>query len=175
MQWSDILSQQPTLAEIATDKLIKPGVLLVGTLRHDGTPRISAVEPLVMEGQLWLSMMGTSMKTRDLRRDRRIVLNSIVTDPQATELKVRGTVHPHDEPATQQHYATTVAAALGWEPVVGHFALFTIDIDDFTYIGYDPDTGGQHVARWPPSVEYVRPATTPTSLGTPQPVRRLLH
>lgn len=175
MRWSDVSSQQPTFAEIATDKLIKPGVLLIGTIRRDETPRISAVEPLVMDGQLWLSMMGTSMKTRDLHRDRRITLNSIVTDPQETEIKARGTVVPQDDPAINQHYADAVAAELGWQPVVGHFALFVIDVHDITYIGFDPDTGSQHVARWPPPVEYLRPATTPTSLGPPQPVRRLLH
>jgi len=43
-----------------------------------------------------------------------------------------------------------------------------------TYIGYDADTSGQHVARWPAGLEYVRAAATPTSLGPPQPVRRLL-
>jgi hypothetical protein len=30
------------------------------------------------------------------------------------------------------------------------------------------------VARWPAGVEYLRASTTPTSLGPPQPVRRLL-
>jgi hypothetical protein len=45
---------------------------------------------------------------------------------------------------------------------------------DVTYIGCDADASGQHVARWPASVEYVWPSATPTSLGPPQPVRRLL-
>ena len=58
--------------------------------------------------------------------------------------------------------------------MVGQFTLFAVAIDDITYIGYDPDTHGQHLARWPDDVEYVRPATTPTSLGPRQAVRRLL-
>lgn len=39
---------------------------------------------------------------------------------------------------------------------------------------FDADGKGQHVARWPADVEFIRPALTPTSLGPPQPVRRLL-
>ena len=37
--------------------------------------RISGVEPLVLDGDLWLSMMSDSAKARDLGRDRRVVLN----------------------------------------------------------------------------------------------------
>ena len=66
------------LGKIAEDKLIKPGALLVGTVTRDGSARISEVEPLVMDGELWLSMMRTSMKTHDLQRDPRILLHSLI-------------------------------------------------------------------------------------------------
>jgi hypothetical protein len=175
MRWSHITDSQPALGAVAHEKLITPGVLLVGTTRRDGTARISGAEPLIMDGQLWLSMMSTSTKANDLHRDQRILLHSIVTGPEpAPELKLRGTVQPEDSPYIQQRYADTVATQIGWQPVVGQFDLFAVDIDDITYIGYDPDTGGQHVARWPADIEYLRPATTPTSLGPPQPTRRLL-
>jgi hypothetical protein len=49
-----------------------------------------------------------------------------------------------------------------------------VDVGDVTYIGYDEATGAQHVARWPAGEEYLRPATTPTSLGPREPVRRVL-
>jgi hypothetical protein len=49
---------QPHLAgELARERLIGPGVVLIGTVRRDGTPRISPVEPFMLEGELWLSMM----------------------------------------------------------------------------------------------------------------------
>jgi len=40
------------LGAIAHDLLIRPGVVLIGTTRRDGSARISGVEPLVMDGQL---------------------------------------------------------------------------------------------------------------------------
>jgi hypothetical protein len=62
-----------------------------------------------------------------------------------------------------------------WLPsVVGKFTMFVVDVEDVTYTGYDADTRGQHVARWPAGLEYDRPPASPTSLGPPQPVRRLL-
>lgn len=175
MRWSEIATREPALAAVAHDKLIAPGVLLVGTVRRDGSARISGVEPLVLEGRLWLSMMQASTKARDLQRDPRILLHSIVTGPEgAPEIKLRGTVREETGRPVQERYAAAVADRIGWQPVVGRFTLFDVDIEELTYIAYDPDTSGQHVARWPAGIEYVRPATTPTSLGPPQHVRRLL-
>jgi Pyridoxamine 5'-phosphate oxidase len=175
MRWSEMAARQPALGEVARDKLISPGVLLVGTTTRDGSARISGVEPLVMDGDLWLSMMPGSTKARDLQRDPRILLHSIVTSPQpAAEVKIRGTVRVESGPEVQERYAAAVAARIGWQPVVGQFTLFAVDIDDVTYIGFDPVGNAQHVARWPAHVEYLRPSITPTSLGPPKPVRRLL-
>jgi hypothetical protein len=104
-----------------------------------------------------------------------LVVNSIITSPEpGAEIKLRSIAHAESAPAVQERYATTVASQLGWQPIAGRFALFAVSIEDVTYIGYDEDTGGQHVARWPAGIEYIRPATTPTSLGPPQSVRRLL-
>lgn len=176
LRWSDLADQQPALAALAEEKLIRPGVLLIATVRRDGSARISGVEPLVMEGELWLSMMRRSTKALDLHRDPRISLNSIITSPEpAVEIKLRGIVDVVTESAAHERYAAKVATDLGWQPVVGQFDLFTVNIVDVTQIGYDPDTHGQHVARWPEGTEYLRPATSPTSLGPRQPVRRLLQ
>jgi len=176
MRWTEIANRQPVLGEIAHDKLIKPGALLVGTVTRDGWARISGAEPLIMDGELWLSMMQTSMKARDLRRDPRILLHSLVNGPEAApEVKVRGTVVEETDVDVQERYATAAAAELGWRPVVGQFTLFGVDVRDVTFIGFDAETGAQHVARWPAGVEYLRPSTTPTSLGLPQPVTRLLN
>jgi Pyridoxamine 5'-phosphate oxidase len=176
MKWSEIAASEPALGAIVRERLIGPGVLLVGTTRRDGSARISGVEPLVMDDELWLSMMPASAKARDLARDPRILLHSVVAGPEpAVEIKVRGTARAVADDQVQRSYAAAVAAQLGWRPVVGEFALFAIDIGDVTYIGYDPDTSGQHVARWPAGLEYIRPSVTPTSLGPPQPVQRLLH
>lgn len=175
MRWAEIAARQPVLGGIAHDKLIKPGALLVGTVTRDGSARISGAEPLIMDGELWLSMMQTSMKAHDLHRDPRIVLHSLIAGPEpAPEVKVRGTAVAETRRDVHERYAEAAAAELGWRPVVGQFTLRRVDVRDVTYIGYEAETGAQHVARWPAGAEYLRPSTTPTSLGPPQPVTRLL-
>jgi hypothetical protein len=174
MRWSEISARQPALAAVAGRLLIEPGVLLAGTIRRDGTARISGVEPLVLDGDLWLSMSG-SAKTRDLDRDPRIVLNSVITSPSPpAEIKVRGTARTVTGQHQQERYAAVVREQIGWQPVAGQFTLFIVEVADVTYIGSEPGTGAQHVARWPPGEEYIRPQLTPTSLGPPQAVSGLL-
>jgi hypothetical protein len=174
MKWSELEQRQPRLGAAARDKLIKPGVLLIGTVRRDGSARISGVEPLIMDDHLWLSMMQRSTKALDLYRDPRIQLHSIVTGPEAgTEVKVSGRARLETDEDVHRRYAAQVAAEIKWVPVVGDFALFAVEIESLTYIGYDEATGAQHVARWPDNDEFLRPTISPTRLGPRQPVRRL--
>ena len=175
MRWSEISARQPALAAVADRLLIEPGVLLAGTIRRDGTARISGVEPLVLDGDLWLSMMSGSAKSRDLDRDPRIVLNSVITSPSPpAEIKLRGTARTVTEQDRHEQYAAAVREQIGWQPAAGQFTLFIVEVADVTYIGSEPGTGAQHVARWPSGQEYIRPQLTPTSLGPPQAVSRLL-
>ncbi len=176
MRWQELLERQPRLAEVAAARLIEPGVVLVVTLRRDGSARLSPVEPFVMEGELWLSMMWQSWKARDLHRDPRVLVHSIVThrDGAEGELKVRGTARADDDLARHRRYARGVADALGWEPEPGRFHLFAVDIAEVTFIRYDDATGDQFVASWPPAREFVRRGATATSLGEPEATTDLL-
>ncbi len=177
MHWSEIGHTQPRLAGLAQDRLIRPGVVLVATIRQDGTPRLSPVEPYVLDGDLWLSMMWQSTKARDLLRDPRILVHSVITSRDGTEgeFKIRGTARAEHNPAVQRRYAGAVATSLGWNPQPGRFHLFAVDIDRVTFISYDSATGNQHVAMWPPGREFIRRATTPTSVGDPESVTDLIE
>jgi hypothetical protein len=150
--------------------------VLVATIRRDGTPRISPVEPLLMDGDVWLSMMWQSTKARDLLRDPRILVHSVVTGPDGIEgeFKIRGTARAEDDPAVQRRYADIVASSLGWNPQPGRFHLFAVDIGEVTFISYDPATGDQHVAMSPPGREFIRRATTPTSVGDREPMSDII-
>lgn len=176
MRWNELAEQQPKLAQLGRDRLIHPGVVFVATIRCDGTPRLSAVEPLQWDGDLWLSMLWGSRKAADLLRDPRLLVHSIVTtrDGGAGEYKLRGRAIAESAESVQQAYAEQVRTRLGWDPVPGRFHLFRVDIDDVTFIRYDDPTGDQFVARWPSGREFVRRGTTATSLGDPEPYADLL-
>jgi hypothetical protein len=170
VRWDDLRLRAPRLAAFAYDRLIGPGVLLVVTIRRDGAPRLSPVEPLVTDGELWVSMMWQSRKAMDLLRDDRILVHSITTtrDGNEGEVKVRGRAIPIDDPATRARYCDEVAV-LGWQPEEPYFHLFRIDMTDVTLIRYAP-SGDQHVARWPSETEFVRRTTSPTSVGIEEPI-----
>jgi hypothetical protein len=40
---------------------------------------------------------------------------------------------------------------IGRQSVASRFALFSVKIDDVSYLGYDPETHRQHFAQWPSS------------------------
>ena len=176
MRWDDLQERQPRLGLIAHERLVAPGVLLVATVRRDGTPRLSPVEPFVLDGDLWLSMLLGSLKATDLLRDPRVLVHSIVTRPDGGEgeLKLRGTAEEVRDEARQRRYADAVAAALPWTPEVGRFHLFRVEVDDVTYVRYDNASGDQYVVRWPAGTESVRRGTSATTLGEPEPSRGIL-
>jgi hypothetical protein len=176
MRWSEMAEREPRLAEAGLARLLAPGVVLVGTIRRDGTPRVSAVEPFLLDGELWLSMMPTSTKARDLDRDPRVLVHSVITsrDGGEGEYKVRGMVRAENDLEVQRRYADAVSEALGWTPEPGRFRLFALRIADVTVMRYDDATGDQFVTRWPEGVEYVRRATSATTLGPPEARRDLL-
>jgi pyridoxamine 5'-phosphate oxidase-like protein len=176
MRWTDLADAQPRLTEVMQRRLIDTGVLLVVTLRRDGTARLSPVEPLLLDGELWLSMMWGSRKAADLLRDPRLLVHSIVTsrDGGEGEVKLRGTARTVADRDIQARYAEAAAERLGWRPEVGQFHLFAVDIDDVSFIRYEDATGDQFLARWPAGEEFVRRGTTATSVGDPEPLDDLL-
>jgi Pyridoxamine 5'-phosphate oxidase len=176
VRWHEVQDRQQRLAEVGTRMLGDPGVVLVATIRSDGTPRISPVEPLFWESDLWLSMGWETRKAQDLRRDRRILVHSIVTsrDGTAGEYKVRGRAVPEPDPQVQQQFARAVTERLGWEPEAGKFHLFRVDVAEVTFIRWDDATNDQYVTRWPGGEEFVRRGTSATSNGPREPHPELL-
>jgi hypothetical protein len=176
MRWADMEQRQPELAALGRRRLIDPGVLLVATIRRDGTPRLSPVEPFIMTCHLFLSMLWQSKKAADLMRDPRVLVHSIVTsrDGSDGEFKVRGTAVVEDDQLVKRRYAAAVAAQLGWHPDPARFHLFSIDIEDVVYLRYDDNTGDQYLSAWPPGRESVRRGTSATSVGSPEPWHELL-
>ncbi|HEY7946266.1 MAG TPA: pyridoxamine 5'-phosphate oxidase family protein, partial [Acidimicrobiales bacterium] len=78
--WGQFEIAAGPLAAVARERFEGAGLVLVGTLRRRGWPRISPVEPLLLDGRLYLGMMWRSMKALDLERDPRCVVHSVVTN-----------------------------------------------------------------------------------------------
>ena len=130
MNWAAFKSAAPALAEAAEALFDKSGVVLVGTLRKDGSPRISPVEPLLLEGELYLGMMPESLKAADLLRDPRCTVHNVISDRHATEgeFKLHGRARNVQDADERQRYCDGLKAKIGWSPEGMPFQLFAVEL-----------------------------------------------
>jgi Pyridoxamine 5'-phosphate oxidase len=126
-------------------RLTSARVALLGTLRRDGSPRISPIEPCIVAGQLLIGAMARSAKAGDLRRDPRYVLHSAVTGPDSGEgeLKLYGS-------AAQAGQALRDAAADAWWRAWApdKAVVFTLHISQAAFVGWDITRGLMTIHRW---------------------------
>jgi hypothetical protein len=150
--WGEFVDGDPDLAAIAGRRMDASGLVLVGTLRANGWPRISPVEPLVVDGTLYLGMMWRSRKAVDLLRDPRCVVHTVVNDKSGTEgdVKVYGRALDITDAGPRERYCVALEAHIGWRPSGEDYHLFGIDI---TEVGYFAVVGEDHDVRtWLPVV-----------------------
>jgi Pyridoxamine 5'-phosphate oxidase len=156
MRWSEFEKEQSGLAALGKEKLGNPGLVLIGTVRLDGSARISPVNPHFWDGDLCVSSARHSRKATDLLRDPRITVHNapMGKDGSDGEFKVRGVAHLDSNAEAQQRFADTVRELYGWGPEVGTFNLLRVDIADVTFIDRlsSPDPNNPAVTRWSESL-----------------------
>jgi len=143
--WQDLEVAAPEIAHLGRESLDRAQVALLGTLRKDGSPRISPVEPYFTEGNLLFGAMAWSLKVRDLVRDPRCVLHSAITGPDAGEgeLKLYGRAIETDERLRD-------ACVDGWW--IGRpresARVFSLSIDEALFVNWDYQGGEMVITRW---------------------------
>ena len=134
--WSAVEEEAPDLARVARGYLLAHTHLTLATLRRDGSPRISGIELRHAEGELWLGMMGGSLKAADLRRDPRFALHSGSDDPPdwTGDAKVGGRAEEILDPEI-------VRRVIGVEHEVAGAELFRLDVLEVVVVrlGEPPD------------------------------------
>ena len=149
MNWDEFNTAAGELAEAGKKLFDRAGVVLVGTLRKDGSPRISPVEPLIADGRLYLGMMPESFKAQDLLRDGRCTIHSLISDKHAPEgeFKLHGLAVNVQDPSERKLYCDELLKKIGWSPEGMPFHLFSIDILSAGVFSHD---GGAErlVKRW---------------------------
>jgi hypothetical protein len=149
VRWADFAAQAPELASLGTARFDATGLCLVGTLRRDGWPRISPVEPLIADGNLYLGMMPRSTKALDLRRDPRCVVHSTTSDRHGSEgdFKLYGNAVEISDPGELDRYGEALYDAIEWRPE-GDFHLFAVDVTAAAYVRIED--GAMRVRAWRP-------------------------
>jgi hypothetical protein len=83
--WSEVEAEAPELAARAKRIFDAHIHKTIGTLRRDGSPRISGIELEFRDGDAWIGSMWKAVKALDLRRDPRFALHSASGDPPEWE------------------------------------------------------------------------------------------
>jgi hypothetical protein len=147
--WAEFLDQAGEVGRLAEQRLLGPRLVLVGTLGRSGWPRISPVEPFIVDGELELGMMWQSRKALDLLRDPRLVVHSIVTDRAGSEgdLKLYGRAVDVTDPGARERYCVVIEEAIDWRPT-GDWHLFAVDIVRAGHVVFGDDR--QRTLTWTP-------------------------
>jgi hypothetical protein len=114
--WKEFIEGAPRIAAVFTRRhAATHNLCLLATLRSDGFPRISPMEPRIFEDQLWIIGMPGTAKFRDLGRDPRFCLHTATVDPYVSDgdAKLFGVVKDVRDAALHQRFATALFEETG--------------------------------------------------------------
>ena len=145
--WRTLRDVAPEIVAVGEERLRRFRLAMLGTLRADGSPRISPVEPYLGSGELLVGLIRGSAKAGDLVRDPRCALHSIVDDPDGgdPELSLRGRFVEVDQ---SMRRADPDAWWLSFEesaPLVG-----TIELEAASLVRFDLERGELSIMTWTP-------------------------
>jgi hypothetical protein len=149
--WRDMELGAPEIARLGMARLNAARIAVLGTLHRDGSPRISPIEPYIVNGCLLVGAMTWSGKAADLRRDPRYVLHSIVTGPDSGEgeLKLRG-LAAEASPGLRGEAADAWWAAQPPDKAI----VFLLGIKQALFVVWDIQHAVMMVHQWSPQGGY---------------------
>jgi hypothetical protein len=153
--FADVERVEPDLADRVRSILSSTTNGVLGTIRRDGSPRLSGADPYFYDGQLRIWSMPRARKGQDLRRDPRVAVHSIPWDSRKVrhgaadvgeaDAKVSGTAMLVSDAGALSAFRAWLKSERGVEPPED-WDLFTIDIDALAVISVD--NGQLLVDQW---------------------------
>ena len=149
MRWDEFARSVPELAELGRERFERSGLCLVGTLKRDGSPRLTPVEPYIAAGHLFLGMMPNSRKVLDLLRDPRLVVHSVTSDRDGSEgdFKLYGHAIDVRDESLREAYADATEARIDWRPTEPYH-LFSVDIASAGFVVFGQE---RYALAWDPT------------------------
>ncbi|MCU1499803.1 MAG: pyridoxamine 5-phosphate oxidase [Acidimicrobiales bacterium] len=140
--WTQFSVEAPDLAERGRAILSSTTNGVLGTIRADGSPRLSGIDPFWVDGELWIGSMPGARKGADLRRDPRVALHCIpwesrkvregADDPGDGDIKLTGRAELLDDPERYADVMGRFVEDRGFEPPPAD--LFLIEVETVVVI-----------------------------------------
>ncbi len=148
MRWDAFAAACPEIATLAEERFRRDELMVLGTLRADGSPRISPCEVDLVDGRLCFGMMWKSHKALDLQRDPRLTAHSV---PEGRlnpggDIKLTGRAIEELESAFRERYREALRRRIDWAPSEPHFHLFSLDIEAAAFLKFGEGTS--HALTW---------------------------
>jgi len=149
MRWDAFAEACPEIARLAEERFRADELVIVGSLRPDGSPRVSPCEVDFAVGHLLLGMMWRSRKALDLLRDPRVAVHSVPSDRMnpGGDVKLYGRAVDVADAETRTAFRDEIRRRIGWAPDEPEFHLFSLDV---TSAGYTVFGEGSHALAWDP-------------------------
>ena len=141
MQWAEFEKAAPEMAQLGRTIFERDQVALIGTVRRDGSPRISPAEPDITNGRLYFGMIWQSYKALDLLRDPRCTIHGLIHNRfgDGGEFKLHGRAVEINDLAERALYREAIFQRIGWKPDEPHFHLFAIEINSAGSFKYEEE------------------------------------
>ncbi|MGZ8571349.1 MAG: pyridoxamine 5'-phosphate oxidase family protein [Actinomycetota bacterium] len=141
MRWDAFEAACPRIAVVARERFERDEVIILGTIRPDGRPRISPCELDLAADRLLLGMMWRSRKALDLRRDPRLAVHSVPSDRmnQGGDVKLSGTAVEENDPVVREAYRDAIRRRIDWAPEEPAFHVFSFEVEQAAFLRFGDD------------------------------------
>jgi len=138
--WSEVTGLAGDLAAKIQARFEAHGFGLLATIRRNGFPRISGIEPLFGD-ELWLGMMPNSQKAADLMTNPRLSLHAATEDKNVAngDAKVTGVAHVIDEEEEVVLFRKAFERHTGQKLPPGPMHLFGVDVTEMSFLAVQGD------------------------------------
>jgi len=158
--WNDVAELAPDLAKDVQARFEATGLAYLATLRKDGSPRITGIEPWFALGDVWIGSMWQALKAKDLLRDGRFSLHPANVDKEVGDgdARISGVAEPVAE--DDERWSEALAAfehTSGHEVPPGEMHLFRLAPTEVMFLApagdhlqirtWNPTTGERSIAR----------------------------
>ena len=156
MRWDAFERACPEIATLARTRFVHDELVMLGTIRADGSPRISPNETDFAAGRLFVSMLWRSRKAVDLLRDPRVVVHSVTSNRMGTDgdVKLYGRVVDERDPEIRAAFRDAIRDRIDWAPDEPDYHCFSVDVERAGFIRFG---GDPVVLTWDPERGLRRP------------------
>lgn len=149
--WNDACAAAPELTQVVQERFEATGLGFLATLRRDGSPRISGIEPSFWDGELWLGSMWEARKALDLRRDPRLALHAASVDKEVKDgdARISGRAEEVTDEVRKSAVGRAFAEVSEFDPDVhGPWHLFRVEITEVVLV--QPGGDALAITSWRP-------------------------